>query len=1009
VTGLPAEIHVIFFYRKPLLGRRAMAFTSWLPWLEGSRGHKGRTQRRSYRKSIAPQKRFVSRLRLQVLEDRLPPGDWMLGALLGGSLGAPGLFAGSSDSWTMQDEPAGVPAAAGWEVQPDHGTARETGGLALAPAASVVAHNGQGAPDQGPQAGTGADVAFAQSNFTSADEVLFDSVLTNPLSRGGSTGHEPASVVPVPAPVGATTSAAASGQSINGGLWVAPPPEAQGAGLDLAALGFYAGLPATKAESTGPAGRSLSLQAETPAVHALFDVIHLDTTTASPFPTNRFTIADQTQNTGLQVNLPSPDPTMHPSDFQDIQVINTLDGFNIQPRLSIPFDGLIDVKSVNSQDVFLINLRDTVDQREHGSHTVGINQIVLDPASTTLHVESDQLLSQHTRYALIVTNGVLDANEQPVQASDAFTDFRHDLNFGQTKDPALKEYRKDLLQATEAAKQLGIPEQDIVTESFFTTQSVTATLQKIHYEIGQVDAFNPELTAASFDIGQNGEHTVFDLSQVTGITLKQQISVSGSLTTAPSPLPLLGVIPGAVGQVALGKFSSPDFEVHPGEYIPAVGTRSGMPAIQGYNDIYFDVYLPSGPRPEGGWPVIIATHGGGGNKDGLFGGAVGAAEAAAHGIATIAINAVGHGYGPNGTLTISQVGGGSVTLPAGGRGINQNGDSVFGAAEGYEAASPQAIISQRDGRLQTDADLMQLVRVIQAGVSVNGDGEDLDPSRVYYFGASLGSQYGAPFLAVEPGVRAGVLNTVGEGQVIRRLGVSRAGAGGGLTTPANFLASHVPSLINPPGSLVIKSLDGLATGMPYFNENLPLRDGVPLTVVLTPDNGPTTTTQIIQSPVTNTVAGAIAIQQFFENWEWVTQSGNPTAYAPYLRKDPLPGVPVRPVMIQFAKGDQNVVNPSTTAFLRAGDLADRATYYRYDLALNADNTLKKLAQYPHTFVGLITSPNSTAKAVALAGQEQIATFFASDGTEIIQPPGVPQQFFEVPIQGPLPEGLNYIV
>ena len=40
---------------------------------------------------------------------------------------------------------------------------------------------------------------------------------------------------------------------------------------------------------------------------------------------------------------------------------------------------------------------------------VGINQIVWDPATNTLHVESDDLLDQHTRYAVIVTDGILDA------------------------------------------------------------------------------------------------------------------------------------------------------------------------------------------------------------------------------------------------------------------------------------------------------------------------------------------------------------------------------------------------------------------------------------------------------------------------------------------------------------------------------------------------------------------------------------------------------------------------
>ena len=50
--------------------------------------------------------------------------------------------------------------------------------------------------------------------------------------------------------------------------------------------------------------------------------------------------------------------------------------------------------------------------------------------------------------------------------------------------------------------------------------------------------------------------------------------------------------------------------------------------------------------------------------------------------------------------------------------------------------------------------------------------------------------------------------------------------------------------------------------------------------------------------------------------------------------------------------------------------------------------------------------DSNFKAMALGAQEQIATFFASDGVDIIHPE--PPKYFEVPIQGPLPEQLNYI-
>src|SRR6516165_3964609 len=93
------------------------------------------------------------------------------------------------------------------------------------------------------------------------------------------------------------------------------------------------------------------------AVHPVFD---LAAPATSAFPSDRFTVADTSQNTGRRVNLPLPDPTTHLSDYQDTQLLNSLDGFNLQPRLSIPFDGPIDVSTVNSQDTPLVVVRHLV-------------------------------------------------------------------------------------------------------------------------------------------------------------------------------------------------------------------------------------------------------------------------------------------------------------------------------------------------------------------------------------------------------------------------------------------------------------------------------------------------------------------------------------------------------------------------------------------------------------------------------------------------------------------------
>jgi len=716
----------------------------------------------------------------------------------------------------------------------------------------------------------------------------------------------------------------------------------------------------------------------------------LDSPSSGPFPSDCFTVADSSQLTNRRINLPLPDAASQPSDYADVSVINTLDGFNLQPRLSIPFSGPIDVTTVSSNTFFLVKLGDTTLPGDSGGQIIGINQTVWDVATSTLHVESDELLDQHTRYALIVTRGVHDADGLPVEPSDAFERFRHDVSFGQAHDGALKEYRKDLLDALKAARGAGFAEKDIVTASVFTTMSATAVLEKIR---DQLHAATP--ASADFLLGDNGERTVFNLADVSGVTWNQQTRVAGPLNPVPVNVGLLGFVPGAVGQIAFGKYVSPNYETAE-QFIPPVGTRTGTPVVQGENELFFNLYLPSGVMPAGGWPVAIFMPGTGSSKQGGVGPGGGDALAvvaplAEQGIAVIAINAVGHGFGPLSTLTVKPSVGAPITFAEGGRGIDQNGDGIIANNEGINAAAPRSIIEDRDGRRQTVADLMQLVKVIETGMDVDGDGSgDLNSSRIYYVGQSLGGVFGTAFLAVEPDVRVGVLNvTGGSGTEVNRLSTAFRGPRIGTA-----LAARTPSLLNDPG---VTHLDGVPAPGPRFNENMPLRDGVPLNVRLADG-----TERVIQSPVINMVAGAMPIQEVIDHTEWVSQSGNPVAYAPHLRKSPLAEVAAKSVIIQFAKGDQVVPNPATTALLRAGDLADRATLYRHDLAF-AENP--QLSTIPHGFLTQVNVPGF--REIIRGADEQIATFFARDGEDIIHPE--PARFFEVPISLPLPESLSYIL
>ncbi len=96
-------------------------------------------------------------------------------------------------------------------------------------------------------------------------------------------------------------------------------------------------------------------------------------------------------------------------------------------------------------------------------------------------------------------------------------------------------------------------------------------------------------------------------------------------------------------------------------------------------------------------------------------------------------------------------------------------------------------------------------------------------------------------------------------------------------------------------------------------------------------------------------------------------------------------------------------NPTATALIRSGDLKDRATFFRNDLAFALGVGFGK---NPHTFLTNIGGTPQVA-AAAVGGQTQIAIFFATDGALTIDPDG-PGPLFEVPIAGPLPEDLGFI-
>jgi hypothetical protein len=432
---------------------------------------------------------------------------------------------------------------------------------------------------------------------------------------------------------------------------------------------------------------------------------------------------------------------------------------------------------------------------------------------------------------------------------------------------------------------------------------------------------------------------VFELSHLASVTYQRQTNYSPA-AFAPSGLNLYFLQ--GVGRIGFGSFRSPSFLNDQG-VIPAAATGVDVDLPIDSKEIPFVVFFPDQPAPPGGYPVVIAGHGAD-MYDLLFGNAV-ASNMAAYGLATIAFTAVGWGPGPESQLQITETSGNVTTLPYPGRAIDANGDGTYDPGAGCTLLAGPSPIGNRDCTRQTTIDLLQLARAIKAGIDLDRDGaNDLDPARIYYAGYSLGAFYGTLFTALAPDVSTAVLAAGGGSFADIRTwstGPERARS-------RTMLGSLTPNLLN-------RGTD--------FDPDYVLRYRPP---------------EIIDVP------GALAIQEFFERFEWLAMPGDPIAYAPHLRWSTLPGVPIKRVLFQYGRGDRTLPNPAETALVRAANMRDTTSLYRHDLA----RTLwPDLIPNAHLFLFrtlppvYMTNPFGQYVMASLALDQQ-AGFLASGGTVI---------------------------
>jgi hypothetical protein len=628
-----------------------------------------------------------------------------------------------------------------------------------------------------------------------------------------------------------------------------------------------------------------------------------------PFPSNALTVADPAQKTGIRVNLPLPDCDAQTTDCETDRILNQLDGFQVQPRISVRFSGPMNVDTLRDGIalVWLDNLTTEEKGLQPNGHVTRINRVIYDPVTNTVFAKPDEVLDQHRRYLLVVTDAARDLLGNPVAP---------DANFTSCIQSPQNDYCRQLSQALGAVSG-ALGTRKPVSASVFTTQNVTTWLENARRVV--------ESTAPNVK-----RNTAVNLTSYVAATLKLQTG-SNPVKFADFTVPLPGVIAAGAGRVAFASFQSPNFldSQQTIQIQPSGRTLAQPPSV---NEIEFHTFLPGDNKPAAGFPVILFGHGLG---DSSFGApTLVAGTFARQGFAMVALNAVGHGSGPQTNLVLTSATGQNTSIPVPGRGVDLNNDGVIGANEGCLLRSGIAL---RDCLRQTAVDLMQMVHTIRTGLDVDGDGTvDLDPNRIYYAGQSLGALYGTLLTAVDPNVRAAVLNA-GGGTVIHISNTSDQ------LHPLvrEILALHMPSILNAGSD---------------FNANIVLRD---------------------QPVKVNTVPGAIDIQDYLERLEWLQAIGDPIPYAPHLKQSPLPSVPSKRVLFQIARGDHTVPNPTNSNLIRAAGGQDSTVMYRHDMAKSVS---VGLADNPHAFLVDIRSP--AGLAVALAAQGQMAGYLNTDGNQI---------------------------
>ena len=315
-----------------------------------------------------------------------------------------------------------------------------------------------------------------------------------------------------------------------------------------------------------------------------------------PFPSNLYTAPDATQITGLRVDRAAADlrdasrPTAPTSRCSTRSTASTSSrgSRSRSRRRSTPRPSRARTSSSSARAA-----TSSGSTRRSGSRR---------PTRSTSRATSS---SRRTRRTCSSSRG---ASTTPTASRSTRRPFRHDLNFGQTKDPATKAYRKALLDALPLAIVGGV-------EPRTTSPRRASSRRRASTRSPRRSARSSGATPVDFNLGTAGARTVFPLA--VGLLDRPG---SGRRARRPARSSAAAALPAAcfAGRRRRSRSARTPHPttrrrpVHPGGWD---GDRHARACRRRTSSRSRSSCLPA-RAPAGGWPVAIFGHGFGDSKNG---------------------------------------------------------------------------------------------------------------------------------------------------------------------------------------------------------------------------------------------------------------------------------------------------------------------------------------------------------------------------------------------------------